>query len=157
MAQKKGKGKGKVKYVESDNPSSESSSDKQAERKGKGKRKAKYVEVDDDSSESSSDEEFEGSDDSSEEEEESGGLEVMRWGPSSGLKGRPQVHLRTQLGELGGSGLSAGTKKAVASTSAKFWQGEGATDKVKKVMLRPILEDETNGSADSDNWTHQRG
>ena len=142
---KKSKGKGKAKHVESDESSSESSSDNKSERKHKARRKAKYVELDDDPSH----EEFEGYDDSSEDdndddkEEQSGGLEGVKWGPPSGPKGRPAIHLHTQLGEPGGSGLSARAKERMAkSTSTNFWHAGGAEGQKPKISLGTPLHDD---------------
>lgn len=127
--------------------------------KGKGKGKAKYVEVDD-SSEPSSDEEFgellEGlSEDDDDDEESDGdkanaGAEVVKWGPPSGAsKDRPQVHLVTQVGQPGGSGLSADAKRGLGNSSAKHRGGEmGKGKKGKKSALEPIMEHEEDGSAD---------
>jgi hypothetical protein len=130
--------------------------------KGKGKAKAKYVEVDD-SSETSSDEEFgelfEEDDDDDEEsdgDEANAGAEAVKWGPPSGAsKNRPQVHLVTQVGQPGGSGLSADAKRGLGNSSAKHRGGEMGKSKKgkkgkkgKKNALEAIIEHEEDGSAD---------
>lgn len=129
-------------------------SSKKDKGKGKGKGKAKYVEPDD-SSETSSDEEFEGlfegsSEDDDDDEENDGdegnaGREVVKWGPPSGVqKNRPQVHLVTQIGQPGGSGLSDAAKQGLGKSSAKPRAGEVAKGKKgkkgKKNVLEPIIE-----------------
>jgi hypothetical protein len=129
--------------------------------KGKGKGKAKYAEVDDvldsqsdDRSEGSSGEASEDEDkdvgeleedkeeEEEHEEEEHGGREVVKWGPPSS-KHRPHVHLHTQKGQPGGSGLSTADKEGL--------QRKAKDKKVKKkAALEPIAEYEDGGSADAD-------
>lgn len=150
---KKGKGKGKAKRIESDESSSESSSDNKAEGKGNSRRKREYVELDDDPS---SREEFEGYNDSSEDDDDDDkgeqGVEDIKWGPPSGPKGRPAIHLHTQLGEPGGSGLSDAAKERMArSTSANFWRAGGDGWK-PKITLGTVLRDDDDDEA----WMRKR-
>jgi hypothetical protein len=148
----KGKSKSKV-----------SSKKDKGKGRGKGKGKEKYVEPDD-SSETSSDEEFEGlfggssEDDDDDDEENDGdegnaGREVAKWGPPSGMqKNRPQVHIVTQIGQPGGSGLSDAAKQGLGKSSAKPRAGEVAKvkkgKKGKKNVMEPIIEHEEDGPAD---------
>jgi hypothetical protein len=76
------------------------------------------------------------------EEEEHGGREVVKWGPPSS-KNRPHVHLHTQKGQPGGSGLSTADKEGLRRK---------AKDKKvkKKAALELIAEYEDGGSADAD-------
>ena len=137
-------------------------SGKKDKGKGKGKGKAKYVEVDD-SSEPSSDEEFgelfqglsedDDDDEESDGDEANAGAEVVKWGPPSGAsKDRPQVHLVTQVGQPGGSGLSADAKRGLGDSSTKHRgeeMGKGKKGKKgTKSTLEPIIEHEEDGSAD---------
>lgn len=119
-------------------------------RKKKAKRKVKYVEVDDGSESSSDEHSKESSEESSDEDdseedddddEEENVREVVKWGPPRNVKrNRPQVHLVTQEGRPGGSGLSAVDKQGLASSR----------EKAKKDRREPIDEHEEDGSAEQD-------
>jgi hypothetical protein len=152
-------------------------SGKKDKGKGKGKGKGKYVEPDDSTDDSLSEEEFDkileelsedddDDDDDDEEEKNDGGEEKndssgeeengsreVKWGPPSKKeKYRPQVHLVTQLGQPGGSGLSAAAKQGLGTSSAKSGRGKTVKDKKAKTgekgKLEPLMELEEDGSAD---------